>query len=130
MVIKKRFTKAEVLAQIAEADARAAEEDRTEPRALAATFDPVTRRVRIELKHGCAYEFPADLGQGLRGASDEHLAQMEVFPGGIGLRWDTLDVDLSVTGLVSGVFGTRRWMRQIESEMAGRDTPARPNAAG
>jgi hypothetical protein len=57
------------------------------------------------------------------------LAQIEVFPGGIGLRWDTLDVDLSVTGLVSGVFGTRRWMRKIESEMADRDTSARPTAA-
>jgi hypothetical protein len=124
MARKKRFTEAELLAQIAEADARTAEEDRTEPRARAATFDPATRRVRIELKNGCAYEFPADLGQGLRGASAEDLAQIEVFPGGIGLRWDTLDVDLSVTGLVFGVFGTRAWMRQLESEMAGDDSAA------
>jgi hypothetical protein len=131
MATKNRFTKAEVLAQIAEADARTAAEDRTEPRALSATFDPATRRIRIELKNGCAYEFPADLGQGLRGASGEDLAQIEVFPGGIGLRWDSLDVDLSVTGLVSGVFGTRRWMRQIESEMmADRHTSPLPNTAG
>jgi hypothetical protein len=66
----------------------------------------------------------------LRGASAEDLALIEVFPGGIGLRWDTLDVDLSVTGLVSGVFGTRRWMREVECEMADRDTPAQPNDAG
>ena len=130
MVAKKRFSKAEVLAQIAEADARTAEEDRTEPRARAASFDPATRRVRIELKNGSASEFPADLGQGLRGASADDLAQIQVFPGGIGLRWDTLDVDLSVTGLVSGVFGTRRWMRQIESEMSDRDTQARSGVAG
>lgn len=130
MATKKRFTKAEVLAQIAAADARAAEEDRTEPRARAATFDSANRRVRIELKNGCVFEFPADLGQGLRGASADDLAQIEVFPGGIGLRWDTLDVDLSVTGLVSSVFGTRRWMRQIESEMADPDASARSNAAG
>lgn len=122
MARKKPFTEAEFLAQIAEADARAAEEDRTEPRARAASFDPATRRVRIELKNGCAFEFPADLGQGLRGASAEDLAQIQVFPGGIGLRWATLDVDLSVTGLVSGVFGTRAWMRQLESEMASDDS--------
>jgi hypothetical protein len=130
MASKKRFTQAEVLAQIAEAKARADEEDRTEPRAVSAAFDPATRRVRIELKNGCAFEFPADLGQGLRGASAEDLAQIQVFPGGIGLRWATLDVDLSVTGLVSGVFGTRAWMRQIESQMADQDTAglAKPKA--
>lgn len=130
MARKRRFTEAELLAQIAEADARTAEEDRTEPRARAATFDPATRRVRIELKNGCVFEFPADLGQGLRGASADDLAHIEVFPGGIGLRWDSLDVDLSVTGLVSGVFGTRAWMRQLESEMAAEDTAglAKPKA--
>jgi hypothetical protein len=65
-----------------------------------------------------------------RPTSDDDLAQIEVFPGGIGLRWDTLDVDLSVTGLVSAVFGTRRWMREMESEVVDRDTSARSNAAG
>jgi hypothetical protein len=117
MAAPKRFTEAELLAQIAEADARAAEEDRTEPRARAATFDATTRRVRIELKNGCVFEFPADLGQGLRGASDDDLAQIAVFPGGIGVRWDSLDVDLSVTGLVSGVFGTRAWVRQLDTTL-------------
>lgn len=114
---EKRLTCEEVLAQIAEADARTAIEDRTEPRARAATFDPATRRVRIELKNGCVFEFPADLGQGLRGASADDLAQIEVFPGGIGLRWDPLDVDLSVTGLVTGRFGNKAWMRQLQGEM-------------
>lgn len=128
MATPRRFTKAELLAQIAEAEARTAEEDRTEPRARAATFDAATRRVRIELKNGCVFEFPAELGQGLRGASAEDLAQITVFPGGIGLRWDSLDVDLSVTGLVSSVFGTRAWMRQIESDMGDEETAARSTA--
>ena len=130
MAAKKRLTKAEILAQLPAAEARAAEADRTEPRALAATFDPGTRRVRIHLKNGCAYEFPADLCQGLRGISADVLAQVEVYPYGLGLRWDALDVDFSVPGLVAGRFGNKAWMRQIESELVDKDTPARSNAAG
>ncbi|HEY7768606.1 DUF2442 domain-containing protein [Longimicrobium sp.] len=124
MARERRLTKAEILEQLAAADARTAEADRTEPRARAATFDPVTRRVRIELKSGCAYEFPADLCQGLRGVSAEVLAQVEVYPYGIGLRWDALDVDFSLPGLMAGRFGNKAWMRQIESEMAGDDPAA------
>lgn len=130
---KKRFTEAEVLAQIAEADARNAEADQTEPRARAASFDSATRRVRIELTNGCVFEFPADYGQGLQGASDRDLASIEIYPGGIGLRWDVLDVDLSVPGLVAGVFGGQAWMRQLRSEMGkqggGVRTQAKANAA-
>jgi hypothetical protein len=127
---KERLTKAEILEQLAAAEGRAEEADRTEPRARSATFDPVTRRVRIELKNGCAYELPADLCQGLRGVSAEVLAQVEVYPYGIGLRWDALDIDFSIPGLVAGRFGNKAWMRQIESEMADRDTSARSNAVG
>ncbi|HEY0037200.1 MAG TPA: DUF2442 domain-containing protein [Longimicrobium sp.] len=130
MAGKERLTKAEILEQLAAAEGRAEEADRTEPRARSATFDPVTRRVRIELKNGCAYELPADLCQGLRGVSAEVLAQVEVYPYGIGLRWDALDIDFSIPGLVAGRFGNKAWMRQIESEMADRDTSARSNAVG
>jgi hypothetical protein len=125
MASEKRLTKAEILAQIPAATARAEEADRTEPRARAATFDPETRRVRIELKNGCAYEFPADLCQGLRGISADVLAQVEVYPYGIGLRWDVLDVDFSIPGLVAGRFGNKAWMRQIESELAEADSAAK-----
>jgi hypothetical protein len=128
MAGEKRLTKAEILAQISAADARAEEADRTEPRARAATFDPGTRRVRSESKNGCAYEFPADLCQGLRGVSADVLAQVEVYPYGIGLRWDALDADFSVPGLMVGRFGNQAWMRQLESESADEETAARPPA--
>jgi hypothetical protein len=124
MASEKRLTKAEILAQIPAATARAEEADRTEPRARTATFDPVTRRVRIELKNGCAYEFPTDLCQGLRGVPDDVLAKVEVYPYGIGLRWDVLDIDFSIPGLVAGRFGNKAWMRQIESELADKDGAA------
>ena len=124
MAREKRLMRVDLLEQLAAADVRTAEADRSERRARAATFDPVTRRVRIELKDGCAYEFPTDLCQGLRGVSADVLAQVEVYPYGIGLRWDALDIDFSVPGLVAGRFGNKAWMRQIESELADKDIGA------
>ena len=124
MSSEKPLTYDEIVAQIPAARARAKEADRIEPRARAATFDAATRRVRIELKDGCAFEFPADSCQGLRGVAADVLAQVEVYPRGVGLRWDALDIDYSVPGLVAGRFGNKAWMRQVESEMASNDSTA------
>jgi hypothetical protein len=55
----------------------AREFDRKHPPATGASYDPVERTIRVSLRNGCACLFPADMGQGLRGATDEHLAQVE-----------------------------------------------------
>ncbi|MBE7210797.1 MAG: DUF2442 domain-containing protein [Gluconacetobacter diazotrophicus] len=103
---------------------RAARQD--EPRAEACRYDALTGRIVVELTSGCVFAFPARLGQGLERASDEQLAQVEILGGGSGLHWDTLDVDLSVPGLLSGLFGTRAHM----ARQAGRATsPAKAAAA-
>lgn len=99
--------------QLAEADARTAGADATEPRARTARYDKRSGRVVIELTNGCAFAFPAVLGQGLAGATAEQLAAVEVMPGGFGLRWEALDADLDVPSLVAGIFGSRRWMAEL-----------------
>lgn len=126
MATEKRVpTDAEILARIPGAVAAAAKADRTEPRAAAAAFDPGTGRVRIDLTNGCVFEFPAELAQGLAGAAPEELAQVEVHPGGEGLRWERLDADLSVPGLLAGVFGGEGWMRQLGRRMGRKGGSAR-----
>lgn len=126
MVIEKRVpTDAEILAKIPAAIQRAAEADRTQPRAVAASYDRDAGRVRIDLTNGCAFEFPAALAQGLEHASAEDLARVEVDPGGEGLRWERLDVDLSVPGLLAGVFGGKAWMRQMGKQMGQKGGSAR-----
>jgi hypothetical protein len=113
----------------AELDAAAALGDQlasTEPRAASAQYDPTTGRILVELKNGSAFAFPARLGQGLEGATDEELAQVTVRGSGYGLHWQALDVDLSIPGLAAGVFGTKAHMARI----AGRGTsPAKAAAA-
>jgi hypothetical protein len=97
-------------AQFAAAEARGREMLETDPRALAARYDQAAGRVVLDLANGCGYAFPARLARDLQGASDDELARVEVDGLGFNLHWPTLDVDLHVSALVSGVFGTRAWM--------------------
>jgi hypothetical protein len=84
-----------------------------EPRAVAARYDATTRRIVVDLTNGCTFIFPADRGQGLVGATDAELAQIEVLPGGEALHWETLDADLGVPQLIAGIFGSKLWMREL-----------------
>ena len=97
-----------------------------EPRAAAAHYDRATGQVMVELTNGCTFSFPARLGQGLEDATDDQLAQVEILGAGYGLHWEELDVDLSITGLFGGLFGTKAHM----ARHAGRATsPAKAAAA-
>lgn len=111
------------MAEISDADIEAARQrgldaQRTEPRAVKARYDRRRKRVVVDLLNGATFAFPAHLAQGLDKATESELAEVEVLGSGYGLRWDALDVDLSIAGLLAGVFGTRRWM----AEIAGRST--------
>ena len=97
------------------AEARGRKMLKSEPRATAARYDRATGCVVVELTNGCAYAFPAALVQDLHGASDADLARVEVDGVGFNLDWPTLDVDLYVPALVSGIFGTRAWMARAQA---------------
>jgi hypothetical protein len=87
--------------------------DETEPRAVSARYNQETGRIEMELKNGCLFAFPAQYGQGLRGATTEQLAAVEILPGGRALHWEEIDADLGVPQLVSGMFGSKAWMREL-----------------
>jgi len=97
-----------------------------EPRAAAARYDSHLGRVIVELTNGCGFAFPPRLAQGLETATDDQLAAVEILGTGTGLHWEALDVDLSVPGLLAGIFGTRSYI----AGQAGRATsPAKAAAA-
>ena len=96
----------------------------------AARFDAATRRIIVDLTNGCTFDFPARLTQGLEEAGDEELAEVEILGLGYGLHWETLDVDLSIPGLLAGVFGTTSLMDRQRAARAGSSTsPAKAEAA-
>jgi len=62
------------------------------------------RMVFIELTDGRQVGFPADRFRLLANASDNELAQAELCLDGAALRWEELDEDISVRGIVEGRF--------------------------
>ena len=102
-------TEAEIQAQL-DAGRDAAQ---FEPRARAARYDRASKRIVIELTNGCEFAFPARMGQGLQDATDDQLAAVEVVAQGAGLEWDEIGAGLWVPGLLSGLFGSKAWMREL-----------------
>ncbi len=105
-------------AQIDAALERGRAAQRHEPRAASARYDRPLGRVIVELTNGCTFAFPPKLAQGLDAATEEQLAQVEILGTGYGLHWEALDADLSIPGLLAGLFGTRAYLAQ----QAGRTT--------
>lgn len=100
-------------AQLDRAHDRAIIADATEPRAVSAHYDRTSGQVVIHLKDGSTFMFPHELGQGLAGASENDLSNIELTPAGLGLHWEALDVDLTVPSLLQGIYGTKAWMEQL-----------------
>ncbi len=110
---RRTLTDREVLSQLPAARARARSARAQEPRARRAYYDRERKLVVVELTNGAVFAFPPRLAQGLRGASADALAEVDVSPSGEALHWERLDADLRVPALLQGMFGTRTWMRQL-----------------
>jgi len=83
-----------------------------EPRAQNARYDAEAHALIIELTNGVTVATPIHLLQGLAGAPAHALSAVVLGPRGASLHWEELGVDLSVAGLLTGVFGTRAWMAE------------------
>jgi hypothetical protein len=62
------------------------------------------RRIFLELTDGRIVGFPADRYRLLRRASDAELQAVTLRLDGYALRWENLDEDLTVAGVVAGHF--------------------------
>ena len=102
-----------------------------EPRADAASYDYQLGRVVVELTNGCTFTFPPRVAQGLEDATEDQLAQVEILGLGYGLHWEKLDVDLSIPGLLAGLFGTKAYMARHagQATSAAKAAAARSNGA-
>jgi len=101
---------------------------KTEPRAARASYLAKENVLRIELTNGAAISIPVKLIPALKRASPNDVRSVEVLGRGGGLHWETLDVDLSVPGLVSSVFAGPEWMAEL-GRVGGRRSSAAKAAA-
>ena len=97
--------------------------------AVSAKYDLKKNLIVVHLSNGANFSFPPNLAQGLQGAKDADLKIIELSPQGTGLHWPRLSVDLSVTGLLSGVFGSRNWTSQQAAKAGRAKTEAKAVAA-
>ncbi len=73
-----------------------------EPAAIRAWSE--TRTVFVELTDGRIVGFPADRFRILKEATDEQLKEVTLRLYGYALRWESLDEDITVPGIVAGNF--------------------------
>lgn len=62
------------------------------------------RRIFVELTDGRIIGFPADRFKLLKSATDEQLKEVALRLNGYALRWESLDEDITVQGVVEGNF--------------------------
>ncbi len=74
----------------------------TEPTAIRAWAK--ARTIFIELTDGRIVGFPADRFRILKNASTEQLQEVSLRLEGFALRWESLDEDITVPGVVAGHF--------------------------
>lgn len=97
------------------AAARKAGQDslRNDFHAESAWYEAEKDLVWIKTTAGTYHGVPSTKLQGLEGASPKQLAEIEVSPQGVGLHWPQLDADLTVQGIVFGIYGTQAWMAEL-----------------
>ena len=73
-----------------------------EPTAIKAWAED--RKIYVELTDGRTIGFPADRFQILKEATVEQLKEVTLRLNGYALRWESLDEDITVPGIVAGNF--------------------------
>lgn len=108
---------------------RYAAADRNEPRARVVRYSRARDAFVIELRNGIAFIIPRHLLQGLADATPADAARFMIFDKGAALGWPTIDVHLSIPGLISGIFGTKAWMAELGRAGGRRRSGARAAAS-
>ena len=129
-----QLTDRQIEDQINAAIARQSKIDAVEPRANKVIFDD--GRITIDFNNGATFSFLAKSVEALlrtregetASLTPEILATVELTPSGKGLRWDEPDIDLSIQGLLLGIFGSNVWMREIAVK-GGSSTSEKKKAA-
>lgn len=98
------------------------------PRAAKARILSRGTVLQLEMTNGVVVRLPIALVAGLSNASPAERGRVEVTGRGGGLHWPRLDLDLSVSALVSSAFEGREWMAEL-GRLGGRQSSSAKAAA-
>jgi hypothetical protein len=91
-------------------------------------YHPKERALKIALTNGAAITLPVKLIPDLRQAADRDIRTVEILGRGGGLHWESLDLDLSVPGLLCSLFAGPEWLAEL-GRVGGRSSSAAKAAA-
>jgi hypothetical protein len=123
-----RWVAKELRANFARASRAGRRTAKTEPRAARVVYRAREHALRIALTNGAAVTLPVKLVPSLRRAAARDVRAVEVLGRGGGLHWESLDLDLSVSGLISSVFAGPEWLAEL-GRVGGRKSSAVKAAA-
>jgi hypothetical protein len=83
-------------------------------------FSKSADQLRLVLNDGVICTIPRRLIQGLAGARKKDLKPIQILGGGTGLLWPILDVSHSVPALLTGVYGSARWVKELSTRLGPR----------
>lgn len=124
-----RVTDADVLAQIPAAREREKLDRTRGRRTKSAKYDRTHKRIVLELTNGIQFAFPVQSIPALSSATASQLSEVDVDPSGSAIRWESLDVDLSVPGLLLSAVGTEEKRQHLASMLGKSSSPAKAEAA-
>ena len=101
----------------------------TEPLAIAVRYTPARDSVIVDINNGSSIVIPRRLMQGLQNATLAQLRDAYVMDGGTYVSFEDVDAQFTVLGLLSGVFGSPRWMAELGRQGGSVRSPAKATAA-
>lgn len=129
MAERDSFLARAVDSQLAAATTAGASAGRCGDLARSAAYDARTKRLRVELISGVGLLIPISLVEGLASAPAAALRDVVVAGRGHALHWPKLDLDLGVSMLAAGCFGSRAWMAALAREGGKSTSTAKAEAA-
>ena len=122
-----RLSDADILAQSRLARANARKD--TAPGIAAARYDAAQGTIVLNLDNGAVFIVPAALLEGVGAASDEDRGQMVIAPLRDGIDWPSLDVQMDLGALMTGIFGSQKWMATLGRSGGSSRSEAKARAA-
>ena len=124
-----RPTRAEVLAQLPAARARDTKDRKAGLRASAVRYDRESKRLLLELTNGFLFGVPVATLPHLKKATPAQLADVTLSPEGGAIRFDAIDADYSVPGLVLSPLVRAEATRELARVAGSTPSAAKADAA-
>lgn len=87
--------------------------------AIAARYDDGIGQVVTELRCGVFLSFRPGVVQGLEGAQEADLKNIEISPRGLGIHFPSLDADIHIPSILQGHLGSQQWLKLHQGNGSG-----------